>query len=185
MDALLPSIISVSLAEMGDKTQLLALFLASRFPKKSSIILGIITATLANHILSAWFGVWVQQWLPDEIVKQIIGISFILIGLWVLIPDKEDSRHQSYLKLGAFLATSILFFLAEMGDKTQIATVLLAAKYQHVFNIVLGSTIGLLIANIPVIFLGNWLIKKLPLFTIRLAACTLFCLLGVITLISK
>lgn len=178
MHAFFSSILPITLAELGDKTQLLTLFLASRFAQKYAIILGILFATLLNHLISAWLGVNLAHWFTPEIMNTIVGLSFMIIGLWLLKPDKADTVNQKYMHYGAFSATLILFFLAEIGDKTQIATILLAAHYQATFSIVAGSTIGLLIANVPVIFLGNWLIQRLPFKIIHKIACLLFCALG-------
>ena len=184
MSALLASTLAVAIAEIGDKTQLLTLFLAARFAQKYAIVAGILVATLLNHAISAWLGVALAGWLSPELMKWLVGISFIAVGLWVLIPDKEDEEDTRWLKYGAFAATTVLFFLAEIGDKTQIATVLLAAKYQDVFWVVVGSTLGMLAANVPVAFLGAWLMQRLPLRPVRVAACVLFCALGVLTLLG-
>ena len=185
MEAFFSSTLAVVIAEIGDKTQLLALFLAARFAQKNAIIAGIFVATLFNHLLSALLGAWLAQSISPEIMKWIVSASFILVGLWLLIPDKDEEANNSWLKYGAFSATLILFFLAEIGDKTQIATVLLAAKYQEMFWVVCGSTLGLLIANVPVVYLGDKLTAKIPAKAIRIAACVVFCLLGILTLISN
>lgn len=182
MDAFLYSTAAVALAEMGDKTQLLTLFLAARFRNKWAIIAGILVATLLNHWASGWIGAWAGSAFNENIMAWIVGISFVAVGLWLLVPDKDDEDDGKWLVYGAFLATTILFFLAEIGDKTQIATVLLAAKYQTVFWVVAGSTLGLMIANVPMVFLGDWLLKKIPLNVVRWAACALFVILGLITL---
>jgi putative Ca2+/H+ antiporter (TMEM165/GDT1 family) len=184
MDALLTSISTVALAEMGDKTQLLALFLATRFPSKVSIVLGILLATLLNHALSAWFGVEVSHWLPSNMVHWAVGISFIAVGLWLLIPDKDESEDNSLLKYGAFGATFILFFLAEIGDKTQIATVILGAHYGSVWMVLIGSTIGMMIANVPVVFAGRWIMDKIDADRTRKLACLLFLIMGTVTIVS-
>ncbi|RDL44817.1 UPF0016 domain-containing protein [Marinomonas piezotolerans] len=179
MEAILTSISTVALAEMGDKTQLLALFLAARFSSKFQIVLGIIAATLFNHLISAWFGVQVAEWMPSSWVNWVIGASFIIVGLWILIPDKDDSEDSNVLKSGAFIATFILFFIAEIGDKTQIATVLLGASYQSVYLVTLGSTIGMLVANVPVVYAGNWIMSRIDPKKTRIAACILFVVLGI------
>ncbi|WP_028356922.1 TMEM165/GDT1 family protein [Brackiella oedipodis] len=185
MDALFSSIGAVFLAEIGDKTQLLALFLSLRFAQKHMIVLGIFLSCLINHLVSAYLGVWLAQWLHGPTLTWILGISFILIGLWLLKPDKAERPDDSqFHKYGVLLTTIILFFLAELGDKTQIATVILAAKFQVVTPVVLGTTIGMLLANAPVVYLGGWLMGKLPFKTIRIVACILFLLLGVCTLSS-
>ncbi|SBS24629.1 hypothetical protein MSP8887_00231 [Marinomonas spartinae] len=184
MEAILTSISTVALAEMGDKTQLLALFLAARFPSKTAIILGMLLSTIVNHALSAWFGVEVANWIPGEWVNWVIGLSFIAVGLWLLVPDKDDSEEGGLLKYGAFVATFALFFLAEIGDKTQIATVILAAHYGSVLPVLIGSTIGMMLANVPVVFAGNWIMERInPVLTRRLA-CLLFLIMGLFTIIS-
>ena len=182
MDAFLYSTAAVALAEVGDKTQLLTLFLAARFRNKWAIIAGIFVATVINHFVSGWLGAWAGSAFNENLLAWIVGISFVVVGLWLLVPDKEDEEDGKWLAYGAFFATTVLFFLAEIGDKTQIATVLLAAKYQAVFWVVAGSTLGLMIANVPMVFLGDWLLKNLPLQVIRIAACVLFVVLGLITL---
>ncbi len=183
MDALLSSTLAVALAEIGDKTQLLALFLAARFAQKHAIVAGILVATLLNHAVSAWLGVWLAQWLSPVMMGWVVGISFIAVGLWLLKPDQDDEVDSRYMRYGAFAATTLLFFLAEIGDKTQIATVLLAARYADVTSVVIGSTAGMLLANVPVVFLGQWLMRKLPFRAVRIGACVLFCALGILTLI--
>lgn len=184
MEAFLASLTSVAAAEIGDKTQLLTLFLAARFAQKNAIILGIIVATILNHAFSALLGVWAANSLSPDVMKWVVGISFIFVGLWLLIPDKEDDEDTKWVKYGAFVATLVLFFIAEIGDKTQIATVLLAAKYNSFWAVILGSTLGLLVANVPVVYLGEWLMTKIPFKAVRITACVLFCLLGVITLVA-
>ncbi len=184
MDAFLASTASVFIAEIGDKTQLLSLFLVTRFHRHALIILGITLATLVNHGLSALLGAWVASWLPPAWVPWLVAVSFIAIALWLLFPDKDDCGESRLLGLGAFLATTIMFFLAEMGDKTQIATVVLAARFDATFWVITGSTIGMLLANIPVILAGRWLMERLPLATARIAASLLFVLLAVITVIA-
>jgi len=184
MEAFFTSISSVALAEMGDKTQLLALFLATRFSSKTAIVLGILFATLINHALSAWFGAEVIHWVPESLMNWVVGFSFVLVGLWLLIPDKDESSDTKLLKYGAFGATSILFFLAEIGDKTQIATVILGAHYGDVWIVLLGSTLGMMLANVPVVFAGQWLIEKVNANRTRQLACLLFIIIGVATLAS-
>lgn len=182
MNAFFSSVLPIALAEIGDKTQLLTLFLATRFARKYAIIGGMLCATLLNHLVSAWFGIEVARFFTPQLMGWIVGCSFLIVGLWLLKPDKQDGLDTRYMRYGPFMATLILFFLAEVGDKTQIATILLAAQYQNLTAIVLGSTVGLLLANVPVIFLGNWLMARLPFKGIRLGACILFCLLGLFTL---
>ncbi|MDO5667790.1 MAG: TMEM165/GDT1 family protein [Alcaligenaceae bacterium] len=183
MDAFIASVLAVALAEIGDKTQLLALFLTAVFARKSAIVLGILIATILNHAVSAWFGVWVSENLTQTTLTWIVAVSFIVVGLWLLKPDKDDEVEEKYVKWGAFAATTVLFFFAEIGDKTQIATVLLAAKYNDFYPVLIGSTSGMMLANVPVVYLGAWLMNKLPFKQVRYGACVLFLLLGVGTLI--
>lgn len=182
-DAFVASFASVAVAEIGDKTQLLSLFLAARFRSRGAIIAGILLATLLNHAASAWFGAWVAQFIPQGWHAWLLGGSFIAVALWLLIPDKDDSEEVSVLKYGAFFASCILFFLAEIGDKTQVATVLLAATYPETWQVILGTTIGMLAANVPVVYAGSWLLERISLDWARRVACAIFMLLGVITVL--
>lgn len=182
-DAFVASFASVAVAEIGDKTQLLSLFLAARFRSRGAIIAGILVATLLNHAASAWFGAWVAQFIPEGWHAWLLGGSFIAVALWLLIPDKDDSEEVSVLKYGAFFASCILFFLAEIGDKTQVATVLLAATYPQTWQVILGTTIGMLAANVPVVYAGSWLLERISLDWARRVACTIFMLLGVLTIL--
>ena len=181
MEALFTSTLTVALAEIGDKTQLLSLLLAARFSNKRAIIAGILLATIINHGLSAWLGLYSIQWLSSDLVQYILSGSFIAIGLWILIPDKMDEETNLMANLGPFFATLILFFLAEIGDKTQVATVVLGAQYQSLLWVTLGTTIGMLLANIPVIYFGEALMKRLPLNATRILAASLFIITGIIT----
>lgn len=182
-DAFVASFASVTVAEIGDKTQLLSLFLAARFRSRGAIIAGILVATLLNHAASAWFGAWVAQFIPPGWHSWLLGGSFIAVALWLLIPDKDDSEEVSVLKYGAFFASCILFFLAEIGDKTQVATVLLAATYTETWQVILGTTIGMLAANVPVVYAGSWLLERISLDWARRVACAIFMLLGVVTIL--
>ncbi|GAA0666536.1 TMEM165/GDT1 family protein [Rheinheimera tangshanensis] len=182
-DAFVASFASVAVAEIGDKTQLLSLFLAARFRSRGAIIAGILVATLLNHAASAWFGAWVVQFIPEGWHSWLLGGSFIAVALWLLIPDKDDSEEVSVLKYGAFFASCILFFLAEIGDKTQVATVLLAATYPETWQVILGTTIGMLAANVPVVYAGSWLLERISLDWARRVACAIFMLLGVVTIL--
>jgi len=184
MDALLASTVAVFIAEIGDKTQLLSLLLVTRFHQRTPIILGILVATLINHAISAWIGNWLADWLPQEYLPWILGGSFLLMAAWLLIPDKEDEEDSRFMAMGAFLATSLLFFLAEIGDKTQIATVILAARYDAMVPVVIGTTLGMLAANVPIIIAGKWLMERLPLKAARIGACLLFLALGLFTLMA-
>ncbi|MBR9883280.1 TMEM165/GDT1 family protein [Marinobacterium lacunae] len=185
MDAFLSSTLAVAIAEIGDKTQLLTLFLVARFAQqRGAIVLGILLSTLINHGISAWLGGWLVDWIPEGWTSWIVGLSFIAVGLWVLIPDKDDEDESESLKYGAFVATCILFFIAEIGDKTQIATVILAARYEDMLlAVVAGTTLGMLLANVPVAYFGGALMRKVPLHWVRRSACGLFVLLGVLSLI--
>lgn len=184
LDAFLASTLSVFVAEIGDKTQLLSLFLISRFHRRTPIVLGILVATLVNHGLSAWLGAWVASWLPQEWVPWLVAGSFVAIALWLLFPDKDDSEDSRLLGLGAFTATTIMFFVAEIGDKTQIATVVLAARYDATFWVIIGTTVGMLAANIPVIMAGQWLMQRIPMATARVSASILFVVLAVLTVVA-
>ncbi|HEY5803744.1 MAG TPA: TMEM165/GDT1 family protein [Lysobacter sp.] len=165
---------TVALAEIGDKTQLLALLLAARFRKPWPIVAGILVATLLNHALAAWFGTLVAQWLTPDVLRWVVAVSFLAVAIWTLKPDKLDDEDGSLPARGAFIATTIAFFLAEIGDKTQVATVLLAARYQPFWEVVAGTTLGMLLANVPVVLLGSRLADRLPLKTARTVAALVF-----------
>ncbi|MGI2165489.1 TMEM165/GDT1 family protein [Shewanella oncorhynchi] len=182
MEALLASTFTVAIAEIGDKTQLLALILAARFKNKTAIILGILLSTLFNHFAAAWIGQWAINWVSPDLARYLVAASFFAIALWVLIPDKVDAEESRFYKVGPFLATFILFFIAEMGDKTQIATVVLAAKYDSLTMVVAGTTLGMLLANVPVVIAGHFSAEKLPMLWIHRGCAVLFALLGVATL---
>ena len=174
MDAFLISTGIVALAEMGDKTQLLALILAARFRKPVPIILGILVATLLNHAGAGAIGHWVTALFGGEWLRWVLGASFLAMAFWIMIPDKLDDEEDgvSHCCYGVFGTTLATFFLAEMGDKTQVATVMLAAQYPHFVLVVLGTTLGMLLANVPVVLAGNFAAERLPLALIRrLAAC--------------
>ncbi len=173
MEAFFISTAIVALAEMGDKTQLLALVLAARFRKPWPIVLGILVATLVNHGLAGAVGAWVTTFLGPQVLRWILGASFIAMAIWMLIPDKlDEGEADGSPRWGVFGTTVVAFFLAEMGDKTQVATVMLAAQYPHFILVVVGTTLGMLIANIPVVLAGNFAAERLPLTLIRrLAAC--------------
>ncbi|MCT7946322.1 TMEM165/GDT1 family protein [Shewanella septentrionalis] len=183
MEALLASTFTVAIAEIGDKTQLLALILAARFKNKTAIILGILLSTLFNHFAAAWIGQWAINWVSPDLARYLVAASFFAIALWVLIPDKVDAEESRFYKMGPFLATFILFFIAEMGDKTQIATVVLAAKYDSLTMVVAGTTLGMLVANVPVVIAGHFSAEKLPMLWIHRGCAVLFALLGVATLL--
>ena len=171
----------VALAEIGDKTQLLALVLAARFRRPWPIIWGIVIATLANHFAAGAVGHWVAGLFSQTTLSWILAASFAAVAVWTLIPDKLDDDEESKLKrYGPFVTTLIAFFLAEMGDKTQIATVMLAAQYQQLTLVVAGTTLGMLIANVPVVLAGNFAAEKLPLTLIRRLAASAFVILAVV-----
>ena len=170
----IPTLI-VALAEIGDKTQLLALLLAARFRKPWPIIWGIVLATMANHFAAGAVGNWVADFFAPATLSWILAASFVAVALWTLVPDELDDEDSSALKRhGPFLTTLIAFFIAEMGDKTQVATVMLAAQYPHFILVVLGTTLGMLIANVPVVLAGNFAAERLPLTLIRRLAATAF-----------
>ncbi|MFV8816271.1 TMEM165/GDT1 family protein [Haliea sp. E17] len=179
MDAFITSTLTVALAEIGDKTQLLSLFLATRFRNKWAIIAGILVATLFNHGVSAWLGDWIGQYLQSQMGQWLIGGSFIALGLWLLIPDKDDSDDSAIERYGAFVATTVLFFLAEIGDKTQIATVLLGAQFNDILWVTIGTTLGMLAANVPVVFAGDYLMQRIPLKLAHVLAAVAFVIVGI------
>ena len=182
MNAFLVSTGVVALAEVGDKTQLLALVLAARFRRPLPIIAGIFFATLANHAFAGAVGQWLTQLVSPDVLRWILGLSFMAMGIWTLIPDKLDGGGQRDRRFGAFGTTLIAFFLVEMGDKTQIATVALAARYDALAAVVMGTTLGMMIANVPAVMLGNFTAEKLPVRAIHIAAAILFALLGIAVL---
>lgn len=185
MEPLFVSTGIVALAEMGDKTQLLAFILAARFKKPIPIILGIICATIVNHGLAGAFGAWITATVSPELLRWILGASFIGMAIWTLIPDKiEEEETQVAKKFGVFGATLITFFLAEMGDKTQIATVALAAHYGTPLLVVIGTTLGMLLADVPAVFVGDKLASKIPMKLVHSIAAGLFALLGVATFLG-
>ncbi|HEX7872620.1 MAG TPA: TMEM165/GDT1 family protein [Sphingobium sp.] len=178
MEALLTSTAVVALAEIGDKTQLLAILLATRFKRPVPVIAGIFVATLANHFLAALVGEQVASILDGVWFRYLIAASFVAMAIWTLIPDKIDDLEDKPAKFGAFVTTTIAFFLVEMGDKTQIATVALGARFHEVLPVMMGTTIGMLLANVPAVFLGQELIKRVPLNIVRMVAALLFLVIG-------
>jgi Ca2+/H+ antiporter, TMEM165/GDT1 family len=183
MEALLISTGVVALAEIGDKTQLLAFILAARFKKPVPIILGILCATIVNHGLAGALGAWITTVVSPEVMRWILGISFIGMAIWTLIPDKiEEEETQVAKKWGVFGATLITFFLAEMGDKTQIATVALAAHYAAPLMVVIGTTLGMLIADVPAVFVANKFAEKIPMKLVHSIAAGIFLVMGLLTL---
>ena len=185
MDAFLISTGVVALAEIGDKTQLLAFILATRFKKPIPIIAGILMATLVNHGLAGALGAWITAMVDPFIMQWVLGVSFIALAVWTLIPDNiEEEETQIALKLGVFGATLVTFFIAEMGDKTQIATVALAAHYGSPVWVVAGTTLGMLIADVPAVFIGNKLADRIPMTVVHRIAAAVFALLGIATLLN-
>ncbi len=183
MESLLVSTGVVALAEIGDKTQLLAFILAARFKKPAPIILGILVATLINHGLAGALGAWITSAVTPEILRWVLGLSFIGMAIWTMIPDKiEEEETKVAQKFGVFGATLITFFLAEMGDKTQIATVAMAVHYAAPIMVVIGTTLGMLIADVPAVLIGDKLANKIPMKLVHSIAATIFAILGIATL---
>lgn len=183
MEAMLFSTAVVALAEMGDKTQLLSFVLAARLKRRLPIILGILFATLANHFLAGYVGAWLARQLSPEVLKWVVALSFFVFGVWALKPDKLESE-QALRGAGVFLATLVAFFFVEMGDKTQLATVALAARYESLVAVVLGTTLGMMIANIPAVWLGEALAHRVNMRLMRWFAAVLFIALGVLALFA-
>lgn len=185
MESLLISTGVVALAEIGDKTQLLAFILAARFKKPIPIIAGIFIATLVNHGLAGALGAWITQSVNPSTLRWVLGASFIAMAIWTLIPDKiEEDKTQVAQRWGVFVATLITFFLAEMGDKTQIATIAMAAHFADPFTVVMGTTLGMLIADVPAVFMGDKLVNKIPMKLVHSIAAAIFTLMGVATLMG-
>jgi putative Ca2+/H+ antiporter (TMEM165/GDT1 family) len=184
MEAFLVSTGIVALAEMGDKTQLLAIVLATRFRAPVAVIAGILIATLANHALAAWAGSALAGWFDGVWFRYAVAASFIAMAGWTLIPDKLDGIDDTPPRYGAFLTTTIAFFIVEIGDKTQIATVALAAKYHDIVWVAAGTTTGMMLANVPAVYLGEAATKVAPMAVVRMAAAGLFAAIGVWTLLQ-
>jgi putative Ca2+/H+ antiporter (TMEM165/GDT1 family) len=184
MEAFLISAGVVALAEIGDKTQLLALVLAARYRKPVPIVLGILVATLLNHALAGSVGAIVARLVDPQVLRWALGISFIAMAAWMLVPDKYEEQQAKPPRFGVFATTLFAFFLLEMGDKTQIATIALAAKYPHLAAVVAGTTLGMMIANVPAVFLGEVAATKLPLRIVRGVCAAVFAVIGVLVLAS-
>ena len=183
MEAFLVSTSIVALAEMGDKTQLLALVLAARFRKPWPIVLGIFVATVLNHALAGAAGAWVTTVLGPQVLRWVLGVSFIAMAVWMLIPDKlDDGETGNAPRLGVFGTTVLAFFLAEMGDKTQIATVMLAAQYNAYAWVVAGTTLGMMLANAPVVWLGERMMRRVLVRAVHIVSALNFLALGVLAL---
>lgn len=185
MESLLVSIGVVALAEIGDKTQLLAFILAARFRKPIPITLGILVATLVNHGLAGALGAWITTAVSPEVLRWVLGLSFLGMAIWTMIPDEiEEEETKVVTRFGVFGATLITFFLAEMGDKTQIATIALAAHYGTPVLVVIGTTCGMLIADVPAVFVGNKLADRIPMKWVHAIAAGVFAVLGIATLLG-
>jgi len=185
MEAFITSTLLVALAEIGDKTQLLSFILAARLRRPAAIIGGILVATIANHALAAWVGTWIATFFAPTTLRWTVGLTFIAFGLWTLRPDKLDEEEAPQAgHASAFITTLIAFFLAEMGDKTQFATIALAARFDSLAWVVLGTTLGMMAANVPAVLIGEKLARKLPLAGIRWTAAAVFAATGVLTLVT-
>ena len=182
LEAFLVSTGVVALAEIGDKTQLLAFILAARFRKPAPIIAAILAATLANHALAGAVGAWITSLLGPQTLRIVLGLSFIAMALWTLIPDRLDEGAAKLPHAGVFVTTLVAFFLAEMGDKTQIATVALAARYHSFAPVVAGTTLGMMIVNVPAVLIGGRLAHRLPIRLVHAIAAAIFAVLGVVAL---
>jgi putative Ca2+/H+ antiporter (TMEM165/GDT1 family) len=184
-EALLVSTAVVAVGELGDKTQLLSLVLAARFQKPWPIVAGILVATLANHALAGLAGNWVRSVVPEDVLRWLLALSFFAVAAWALKPDKlDDDDAPPASRWGVFAATTVAFFIAEIGDKTQIATVMLAAKFESLAAVVVGTTLGMLIVNVPTVFLGNAASARIPFRLVRIAAAALFAGLGAWVLLA-
>jgi putative Ca2+/H+ antiporter (TMEM165/GDT1 family) len=185
LEAFLVSTGLVALAEIGDKTQLLSLVLSARLRKPWPIVAGILVATLLNHGAAGALGAWITHAVGESLMTKIVGVSFLAMAAWVLVPDKLDDKGSERNRGGVFLTTATLFFIAEMGDKTQVATVMLAARYESLVAVVLGTTLGMMLANVPVVFFGDAIAKRFPLATVRKVTAVLFAVLGIFALIPQ
>lgn len=184
MEAFLISTGIVALAEIGDKTQLLAFILAAKFRKPLPIVLGILAATLANHGFAGAVGSWITTLMSPETLRWVLGVSFIAMAGWTLIPDQFDETDAKLARFGVFTTTLIAFFLAEMGDKTQVATIALAAQYQNLVAVVAGTTLGMMVANVPAVIMGDKIADKMPVKLVHRIAAAIFAILGIATLLG-
>lgn len=184
MEAFLVATGIVALAEIGDKTQLLAFILAAKFRKPLPIVFGIFVATVANHALAGALGAWLTTLAGPETLRWVLGVSFIGMAIWTLIPDKFDEKDAKLTHFGVFGTTLVAFFLAEMGDKTQVATVALAAQYQAFLAVVAGTTVGMMIANVPAVLLGDRIAHRMPVRLVHAIAAAIFAILGIATLLG-
>ena len=186
-EAFLVSPSVVALAEIGDKTQLLSLILAARYRKPLPIVFGILAATLLNHAMAGALGAWLSSLMSPATLNWVMAAAFIAMGLWILVPDKLDEDEVALPKkqMGVFFATLTAFFLAEMGDKTQFATIALAAQYSSVLMVVLGTTLGMMLANVPAVYLGNRFADRLPTRVVHMVAAVIFIIIGVLTALKN
>jgi putative Ca2+/H+ antiporter (TMEM165/GDT1 family) len=185
MESLFVPAAVVALAEIGDKTQLLAFLLAARFKKPLPIVLGILAATLANHGLAGALGAWITSALDPAVLRWVLGLSFLAMAAWTLVPDRiEEEETRIAGRFGVFGAALATFFLAEMGDKTQVATVVMAAHYASPLLVVIGTTAGMLVADVPAVFLGDKLADRIPMRLVHAVAAVIFALLGIATLLG-
>lgn len=178
MQPFLVSTLTIASAEMGDKTQLLAFVLATRFKKPFAIIAGIFAASLLSNVLAGVLGTFLGHYLQGKIFDLILGATFLLAGIWMLVPDKDQTTHIKHSKSGIFITTALTFFIAELGDKTQLATAILAAEYQALWAVICGTTLGMMIANVPIVFLGNKAGHYVPIKFIRFLAAGIFAVMG-------
>jgi len=184
LEAFLVSTGIVALAEIGDKTQLLAFILAAKFRRPLPIVIGILVATLANHGFAGALGTWITSLMGPQTLRWVLGVSFIAMAIWTLIPDKFEEKDARLTQFGVFGTTLVAFFLAEMGDKTQIATIALAAQYQAFFSVVAGTTLGMMIANVPAVLLGDRIAHRMPTQLVHAIAAAIFAILGAATLLG-
>jgi putative Ca2+/H+ antiporter (TMEM165/GDT1 family) len=184
MEAFLISTGIVGLAEIGDKTQLLAFVLAAKFRRPVPIVLAIFIATIVNHAFAAAIGSWITGMLGPDLLRWVLGVSFLVMAAWTLIPDKLDEDDAKLAKYGVFFTTLLAFFMAEMGDKTQVATVALAARYDSMLAVVLGTTFGMMLANVPAVYLGDRIAGRIPLRLVHGIAALVFAVLGLATLLG-
>ena len=184
MEALFVSIGLVTLAEIGDKTQLLSLLLAARYRRPAPIIFGILVATLLNHALAAALGSWITTAIGPQALRWLLGLSFVAMAAWMVVPDRLDGMAGGVERFGVLGTTLVAFFLAEMGDKTQVATVALAAKYSAYVAVVTGTTAGMMIANVPAVLLGERVARRMPVRLIHLVAAAIFAAMGVLALLG-
>ena len=182
MEAFLISTSVVALAEIGDKTQLLAFILAAKFRKPLPIVAAIFLATLANHAFAGAIGSWLTGFLRPNVLRWVLGISFLAMSIWTLIPDRFEAGDARLARFGVFGTTLVAFFLAEMGDKTQVATIALAAQYRSLVAVVLGTTLGMMIANVPAVLIGDRIAHRMPIRLVRTVAAAIFAILGIATL---